>query len=53
MAAQHTTETETRARFGFFLEHAGYATPPGRAACALGLARAEAAFEAAREDGRA
>jgi hypothetical protein len=28
-------------RFRFFLEHAGYATPPGRAACALALARAE------------
>jgi hypothetical protein len=27
-------------RFRFFLEHAGYATPPGRAACALALARA-------------
>jgi hypothetical protein len=28
-------------RFRFFLQHAGYATPPGRAACALSLARAE------------
>ena len=28
-------------RFRFFLEHAGYAAPPGRAACALALARAE------------
>ena len=28
-------------RFRFFLEHAGYCTPPGRAACALALARAE------------
>jgi hypothetical protein len=25
----------------FFLNHAGYCTPPGRAACALALARAE------------
>jgi hypothetical protein len=25
----------------FFLKHAGYATPPGRVACALHLARAE------------
>jgi hypothetical protein len=28
-------------RFRFFFAHAGYATPPGRAACALALARAE------------
>lgn len=27
--------------FRFFLENAGYATPPGRAACALNLMRAE------------
>lgn len=27
--------------FRFFKEHAGYSTPPGRAACALTLARAE------------
>jgi len=32
---------EHRERFRFFLKHAGYATPPGRAACALELARAE------------
>jgi hypothetical protein len=25
----------------FFLENAGYAAPPGRAVCALGLAKAE------------
>jgi hypothetical protein len=30
----------------FFLKHAGYATPPGRVACALSLARAEARAEA-------
>lgn len=28
-------------RFRFFMEHAGYSVPPGRAACALALARAE------------
>lgn len=28
-------------RFRFFFEHAGYSTPPGKAACALALARAE------------
>jgi hypothetical protein len=28
-------------RFRFFLQHAGYSVPPGRAACALALARAE------------
>jgi hypothetical protein len=27
--------------FRFFLEHAGYCDPPGRAACAMNLARAE------------
>jgi hypothetical protein len=30
-----------RKAFQFFLDNAGYATPPGRAACALELARAE------------
>jgi hypothetical protein len=30
-----------RAPFKFFLEHAGFATPPGKAACALSLAKAE------------
>jgi hypothetical protein len=34
-----------RKRFQFFLANAGYATPPGRAACALGLAKAEAYAE--------
>jgi hypothetical protein len=28
-------------RFRFFLKHSGYSTPPGKAACALALARAE------------
>lgn len=28
-------------RWRFFMAHAGYATPPGRAMCALSLARAE------------
>jgi hypothetical protein len=35
-----------RADFRFFLNNAGYCTPPGRAACALSLARAEAYAEA-------
>jgi hypothetical protein len=33
-------------RARFFLEHAGYCEPPGRVACALVLARAEARAEA-------
>lgn len=36
-----------RARFRFFHEHAGYSTPPGRAACALELAKAEELLEEA------
>ena len=48
-----TTTTNTtparRERFRFFLEHAGYCTPPGRAACALGSARAEELLERAEE----
>jgi hypothetical protein len=32
-----------REGYHFFKEHAGYATPPGRAACALELAKAELA----------
>jgi hypothetical protein len=36
----------TRAAFRFFLENAGYCTPPGRAACALSLAKAEETAEA-------
>ena len=36
-----------RAGYRFFLQHAGYATPPGRAACALALAKAEIAGEEA------
>jgi len=32
-------------RFRFFKEHAGFATPPGRAACAIALARAEVAAQ--------
>jgi hypothetical protein len=42
-----------RKSWQFFLEHAGYATPPGRAACALELARAELAFLDAESDNRA
>ena len=38
---------ERRAAFRFFCEQAGYATPPGRAACALELARAEELLEQA------
>jgi len=34
-------DADFRRRWQFFLEHAGYCTPPGRAACALSLARAE------------
>ena len=37
---------DLRARFRFFLGHAGYSVPPGRTVCALALARAEMAFEA-------
>lgn len=39
--------------FKFFCEHAGYATPPGRAACALELARAELTFLEAESDNHA
>ena len=38
-----------REAFQFFMDHAGYATPPGREACALSLARAES-WAKARED---
>jgi hypothetical protein len=38
---------DRRQRWRFFLENAGYATPPGRAACALELARAEETLEQA------
>ena len=33
--------TVQRKAWRFFLDNAGYATPPGRAACALSLARSE------------
>jgi len=36
--------TELRRAWNFHREHAGYATPPGRAMCALELARAELAM---------
>jgi hypothetical protein len=36
-----------RAGYRFFVKHAGYCTPPGRAACALALAKAEIAGEEA------
>ena len=38
--------SDLRPAFRFFLEHAGYCTPPGRAVCALSLARAEAQLQA-------
>lgn len=34
-------QKDLRARHVFFMEHAGYATPPGRAKCALDMAKAE------------
>jgi hypothetical protein len=40
-----------RDRFRFFLEHAGYSVPPGRAACALALARAEELLNEAEDLG--
>lgn len=42
-----------RKAFRFFLEHAGYSTPPGRAVCAISLARAEALLAEAVELGAA
>lgn len=33
--------SQDRKAWRFFLDHAGYATPPGRAQCAMNLARAE------------
>lgn len=39
--------TVDRSAFRFFFAHAGYSSPPGRAACALSLARAEALLERA------
>lgn len=42
-----TVNADIRRRWQFFQEWAGYATPPGRAACALELARAERAADAA------
>lgn len=38
---QETTTAALRPAWNFFRDHAGYATPPGRAQCALDLARAE------------
>lgn len=38
-------DTTLRERFRFMLDHAGYSTPPGRAVCALELARAEDRLE--------
>jgi len=44
-------DRDLRHRYEFFRDHAGYATPPGRVACALQLARAEREYEA-RDDVR-
>lgn len=38
---QRRTLSALHRAFRFFLAHAGYCTPPGRAACALHLAKAE------------
>lgn len=46
-----TITNERRAAFRFFLNHAGYSTPPGRAVCALELARAEQLFREAESLG--
>ncbi len=35
-----------RIAWKFFLDHAGFAVPPGRAQCAMGLAKAEMAAKA-------
>jgi|HubBroStandDraft_4_1064222.scaffolds.fasta_scaffold00070_69 hypothetical protein len=34
-------DSRLRSAFRFFLEHAGYCSPPGRTNCAMALARAE------------
>jgi hypothetical protein len=44
--------TELRRAWNFHREHAGYCTPPGRAMCALGLARAELAMRELDWEGR-
>ena len=44
------TTVSRRKAFQFFLENAGYVTPPGRAACALELARAEELLETAIDE---
>lgn len=44
-------DARLREAFRFFLAHAGYATPPGRAMCALRLARAELRAADLNEDG--
>jgi hypothetical protein len=41
------TDKRLREGYQFFFTHAGYATPPGRAVCALELAKAERAAEEA------
>lgn len=46
ITAERDSLRDIRRRFQFFLDSAGYSTPPGRAACALHLARAEMRAEA-------
>lgn len=46
-------DPELRKAFRFHLEHGGWCDPPGRAACALAAARAEAAFLRDEADGLA
>jgi hypothetical protein len=51
--AERRRKMDLRKRFRFFLEHSGWATPPGRAACALESARDEQWLDALEDDGRA
>jgi len=39
-------KTDLRKRWQFFFQHAGWSTPPGKAACALDVAKAELYAEA-------
>lgn len=42
-------DKQLREAFRFMLDHAGHSTPPGRAACALSLARAERLLHTAQD----
>jgi hypothetical protein len=44
--------TVDRKAWRFFVDHAGYATPPGRAVCAAELVRSEAWANFERDNGR-